>query len=164
MAIPCIYDEYNYNINTVDKGNQLAANNTRLRLCRRGGWQAIEHWLLRIVLVNCYIIAYWAGSKDTRSINFRSQVNFRSQLIDLFLFISKDLPRSNKKRISYISYYTNDLLISEYQKKHIEKRRQYVICKGLRLSDRPQKRIILGEIVCNKNRPSKTKNVEWACI
>jgi hypothetical protein len=74
--------------------------------------------------------------------------------------MSKDFPRSNKKRISYISYYTNDLLISEYQKEYIEKHRQYVVYKGLRLSDRPQKRIILGEIACNKNRPSKTKNIK----
>jgi hypothetical protein len=147
-------------MNAVDRGDQLAANNTRLRLCRRGGWQAIEHWLLCIVLVNCYIIAYWAGSEGTRSINFYSQVNFRNQLIDSLLFMSKDLPRSNKRRISYISHHTNDLLISEYQKEHMEKRRQYVACKGLRLLDRPQKRVVLGEIVCNKNRPSKTKNIK----
>jgi hypothetical protein len=74
--------------------------------------------------------------------------------------MSKDFLRSNKKRISYISYHTNDLLISEYQKEHIEKRRQYITCKGLRLLDQPQKRIILGEIACNKNKPSKTKNIE----
>jgi hypothetical protein len=43
IAIPCIYDEYNYNMNAVDKGDQLAANNIGLRLCRKGGWQAIEH-------------------------------------------------------------------------------------------------------------------------
>jgi hypothetical protein len=37
ITIPCIYDKYNYNINTVDRGDQLAANNTRLRLYRKGG-------------------------------------------------------------------------------------------------------------------------------
>jgi hypothetical protein len=74
--------------------------------------------------------------------------------------MSKDFLRSNKKQISYISYYINNLLISEYQKEHIEKHRQYIACKGLRLSDRPQKRVVLGEIVCNKNKPSKTKNIK----
>ena len=35
ISILFIYDLYNYNINAVDKGDQLAANNTRLRPCKR---------------------------------------------------------------------------------------------------------------------------------
>jgi hypothetical protein len=72
MVIFCFYNEYNYNINTIDRGNQLATNNLRLYLYHRGDWQAIEHWFLCIVLINCYIIIYWAGSKDVQLTNFCS--------------------------------------------------------------------------------------------
>jgi hypothetical protein len=67
----------------VDKGDQLAANNAGLRPCKRSGWQAVEYWLLRVVLCNCFILAIWAGPEGPRSIDIRSQVDFRNQLIVL---------------------------------------------------------------------------------
>jgi hypothetical protein len=30
-------------MNTIDQGDQLAANNAGLRYCTQGGWQAVEH-------------------------------------------------------------------------------------------------------------------------
>jgi hypothetical protein len=43
IAIPLFWDLYNHNMNAVDRGDQLAAMNTGLRHCVRGGWQAVEH-------------------------------------------------------------------------------------------------------------------------
>jgi hypothetical protein len=37
MSIPLFFDLYNYNINTIDQGDQLAVINPRLRYCVRGG-------------------------------------------------------------------------------------------------------------------------------
>jgi hypothetical protein len=72
MSIPLFFELYNYNINTIDRGDQLAAINPGLRYYVRGGWQAVEHWLLRVVLCNCFILALWACPEGSREINFRS--------------------------------------------------------------------------------------------
>jgi hypothetical protein len=37
MSIPLFFDLYNYNINTIDRGDQFAAINPGLRHCVRGG-------------------------------------------------------------------------------------------------------------------------------
>jgi hypothetical protein len=163
MSIPLFYDLYNYNMNAVDRADQLAANNAGLRKCRRGGWQALEHWLLRVVLCNCFILALWGGPDGDRPINFRSQRDFRQQLIDSLLVMSKDLPRSKKRRISHISDRAEVLPVSHHEKESTKKRRQCVACAGLRLSDRPQKRVALATIAANKGRPNKTRIVRSHC-
>jgi hypothetical protein len=48
LSIPAIADRYNYH---------MAAQNPGLRHVERGGHQALEHWLLRTVLINCYLLA-----------------------------------------------------------------------------------------------------------
>jgi hypothetical protein len=71
MSIPLFYNLYNFNINAMDRADQLAANNPGLRLCRRGGWQVIEHWLLCVILYNYFILALWRNPENARPINFR---------------------------------------------------------------------------------------------
>jgi hypothetical protein len=112
MPIPLFWDLYNHNMNSVDRGDQLAVINAGLRHMARGGWQAIEHWLLRVVLCNCFILAWWAGPDSPREINFRNQQDFCNQLINSLLYISKDIARSKKRRISYISQDAESSLVS----------------------------------------------------
>jgi hypothetical protein len=57
LSILAIADEYNYHMGAVDAFDQLTGQNAGLRPVWRGGHQALEHWLLRTVLVNCYLLA-----------------------------------------------------------------------------------------------------------
>jgi hypothetical protein len=72
LSIPAIADEYNYHMGAVDAFDHLTAQNAGLRPVRRGGHQALEHWLLRIVLVNCYLLALYSSAPEPRQVSFRS--------------------------------------------------------------------------------------------
>jgi hypothetical protein len=78
LAIPAITERYNYYIGVVDEFNHLTAQNARLRHVVRGGHQAFKHWLLRTVLVNCYILSYHSDVLEPREVSFRSQQVFRT--------------------------------------------------------------------------------------
>ena len=103
LLIPAIADGYNYHMGAVNEFDHLIAQNTGLRHVRRGGAQALEHWLLRIVLVNSYLLALYSDAPEPRQINFRSQQDFRRQLIGALLAMGKDSNVSLKRRISKIS-------------------------------------------------------------
>jgi hypothetical protein len=90
-------------------------------------------------------------------------VDFRNQLIDSLLHMSKDIARSKKRRVSHISQDAEILPVSHYQKVKTGDRRQYVNCKGLRFQDRPQKRVVLGAIAANNQRATKRVISFWAC-
>jgi hypothetical protein len=87
----------------IDEFNHLTAQNTGLRHVKRGGAQALEHWLLRTVLVNSYLLALYSDVPEPRQINFRSQQDFRRQLVGALLAMGKDSDISPKRRISRIS-------------------------------------------------------------
>lgn len=53
-----LYNKYNYNINAINKNDQLAINNPRLCLYYKGDWQTIKYQILYIILINYYIIIY----------------------------------------------------------------------------------------------------------
>jgi hypothetical protein len=65
-------DEYNYHMGAVDGFDHLTAQNPGLRTVRRGGAQALEYWLLRTVLVNCYLLALCSDVPEPRQVSFRS--------------------------------------------------------------------------------------------
>ncbi|PQE31534.1 hypothetical protein CJF32_00011264 [Rutstroemia sp. NJR-2017a WRK4] len=44
----------------IDQGDQLLASNAGLRQVRRGGWQALEHWLFQTVLTNIVQYCTWS--------------------------------------------------------------------------------------------------------
>jgi len=73
LSIPAITDEYNYHMGAVDEFNHLTAQNAGLRHVERGGYQALEHWLLRTVLINYYLLALYSDLPEPREVNFRSQ-------------------------------------------------------------------------------------------
>jgi hypothetical protein len=57
----------------VDGFDHLTAMNSGLRRVKRGAHQALEHWLLRTVLVNTYVIAQiWLREEEL--VKLRSQV------------------------------------------------------------------------------------------
>jgi hypothetical protein len=148
LKIPAI-DGYNYHIGTVNEFDHLIAQNVGLRHVKRGGAQALEHWLLRIVLVNSYLLALYSDAPEPRQINFRSQQDFRRQLIGALLAMGKDSNVSPKRRISKISQSADQEPIQSHERVKMERPRECVNCKGLRFGDWPKKRVALGEIVAN---------------
>ncbi|CZT44247.1 uncharacterized protein RSE6_04384 [Rhynchosporium secalis] len=73
LYIPIIADCYNYGMGAVDEFDHLIAQNAGLRHIERGGHQAIEHWELRTVLSNSYVLALRVNVPlPRRPINFRS--------------------------------------------------------------------------------------------
>jgi hypothetical protein len=71
LLIPAIADGYNYHIGAVDEFDHLIAQNAGLRHVKEGGAQALEHWLLRTILVNSYLLALYSNAPEPRQINFR---------------------------------------------------------------------------------------------
>jgi hypothetical protein len=76
LSIPVVADEYNYHIRAIDGFDHLIAQNPRLWTIRRGGAQALEHWLLQTVLVNCYLLALCSDIPESRQVSFKSQQDF----------------------------------------------------------------------------------------
>ena len=72
LLIPAIADGYNYHMGAIDKFNHLIAQNAGLQHVRRGGAQALKHWLLYTVLVNSYLLALCSNAPELRQINFKS--------------------------------------------------------------------------------------------
>jgi hypothetical protein len=77
LSIPAIADGYNYHMGAVNEFDHLTAQNASLRHVKRGGHQALEHWLLRTVLINCYLLALCSDMPEPRQVSFRSQQDFR---------------------------------------------------------------------------------------
>ena len=72
LSIPAIADGYNYHIGAVDEFDHLTTQNAGLRHVERGGHQVLEHWLLRTVLINYYLLALCSDIPEPRAISFRS--------------------------------------------------------------------------------------------
>jgi hypothetical protein len=73
LSIPVIADGYNYYIGAVNEFNYLTAQNAGLQHVERGGHQVLEYWLLRTVLINCYLLALYSNVPEPRQVSFRSQ-------------------------------------------------------------------------------------------
>ena len=55
----------------IDVADQLASLNSGRRRIKREAWQALDQWLLVIILVNCYLVAFYSDIKEERQIKFR---------------------------------------------------------------------------------------------
>jgi hypothetical protein len=141
----------------VDEFDHLTAQNPGLRPVRRGGAQALEHWLLRTVLVNCYLLALCSDVPEPRQVSFRSQQDFRKQLIGSLLSMSRDMSICPKRRISRISEGADQVPLRSHEQVKMGKRGWCVACRGLRFGDRPQKRVALSEIASNLGRKSTNR-------
>jgi hypothetical protein len=149
LIIPQLYNSYNYNIGAVNKHNNITSQNAGLKPVIKEGYQAIEHWLFRVALVNSYLLSLYSDLEALREVKFRSQQDFRIQLINSLFHIAKDVQVSSKRRISYMSTNAQSSSATKYKIIKIKWRKDCVCYKGLRLKDRPQKRMALGEIAAN---------------
>ena len=164
LSIPVITDAYNYHMGAVDEFDHLTAQNPGLRCVKRGGSQALEHWLLRTVLVNCYLLALCSDVPEPRQVSFRSQQDFRKQLIGSLLSMAKDTSICPKRRISRISEGVDQVPLQSHEQVKMGGKRGYcVVCKGLRFGDRPQKRVALGVIATNSGRKNSNHSSRVGC-
>lgn len=163
LPIPVIADSYNYGMGAVDEFDHLSAQNAGLRHVRRGGHQAIEHWLLRVALVNCYTLAKRGRDSLLTNTTLRSQVSFREVIIQGLLQLGESDRRSSKKRIAIIDPSADYKDPTLHQVIKMEKRSWCVACKGGRFQDRPIKRVALGAIAANKGREFVKRQTIYGC-
>ena len=161
LSIPTIADEYNYHIGAVDEFNHLTTQNASLWHVERGGYQALEHWLLRTVLINCYLLALCSDLPEPREVNFRSQQDFRRQLISALITKSNGGKHYPKRGISRISGRADQVPIKAHKQVKLKRVGEYVNCKGLRFTDRPKRRLLLSQIAANQGRGSSRHESQY---
>jgi hypothetical protein len=162
FSIPVITDGYNYYMGAVDEFDYLTAQNTGLRYVERGGHQALEHWLLRTVLINCYLLALYSNIPEPRQVSFRSQQDFRRQLISTLIAKGRDSKICPKQRILQISQEAKVPIQSHKQVK-LSKAGKYICYKSMRYRDRPKKRVVLAQITANQGRESSRHQSIYGC-
>jgi hypothetical protein len=135
LSIPAIADKYNYYMRAVNEFNYLTAQNASLRHVKRGRHQALEHWLLRTVLINCYLLALYSNLPEPREVNFRSQQDFRRQLISALITKSNKGEHCPKKEISRISGGADQVPIRAHKQVKLERVGKYINYKGLRFTN-----------------------------
>ena len=91
---------------------------------------------------------------EPREVSFRSQQDFRRQLISGLIAKGKDSEICPKRRISRISQTAIQTPVQSHKQVKMAKRGRCVAYKGLRYRDRPRKRIALGQIASNLGRES----------
>jgi hypothetical protein len=104
-----------------------------------------------------------SAREATPDINFRSQKHFRSQLISSLLELGKAALPSAKKRVAYLSIEAASIPLEKHQLVKMKSRRHCVACKGLRHSDRPQKRRALSKIIGNAGRSTENRSTSFRC-
>ena len=129
----------------------------------RGGHQALEYWLLRTVLVNSYLLALRSDLPKPRQVSFRSQQEFRRQIIGSLLAMGRSSEICPKRGISRISQEADYVPTREHEQVKFAKRGECVCYKGLRLRDRLQKRLALREIAANQGRGSYRHDSFYGC-
>jgi len=163
LEIPKVANSYNYCMGAVDEFDHLTSQNAGLRHVERGGHQAIEHWLFRGILTNCYLLAKRSDAPLPREVNFRSQQDFRRQLVGALLAKGDDTYRSPKKRVAHVAFEADETSPELHQRIKMDKRGYCKACMGGRFSDRPKKRVALGEIAANTGRQTAKHQTIWGC-
>ena len=163
LSIPAIADGYNYHMGAVDEFDHLTAQNAGLWHVRRGGHQALDHWLLCTVLINCYLLALYSDIPEPRQVSFRSQQDFRWQLISALVTKSRASEICPKRGISHISQGADDLPPKAHEQVKLGKRERCVCCKGLWFTDWPKKRVALAQIASNQGRESTRHESFYGC-
>jgi hypothetical protein len=164
LPILKVYNKYNFNMLQVNQFDHIASQNNSLRPVRRGGYQSIEHWLLRSVLINTYLLALYSDVAEPRQVKFRSQEKFRINIIEALLQKAKLSHISKKRTISYISTEADDTPAFQHTQVSVKVQKDCVCCKGIRLGDRPQKRVALAQIAANEKRSSKRTSTVYRCL
>ena len=162
LAIPICFDQYNQHMGQVDNFDQLTSSCPGWRPIRRGGWQAIEHWLLLVVLINTYVIVQQARKASDILKSLRNQQEHREAIYEGLLKLAQHTHFNPKKR-PMITKETDELDIRGHCLIRIESRLACVYCAGKRPSSagfRVKKRKVLGEASMsdlNKNTRTSMK-------
>ncbi|KAG9243025.1 hypothetical protein BJ878DRAFT_576918 [Calycina marina] len=116
-------------MNAVDVFDQLSFYNPGLRRVKRGAHQAVEHWLLRVVLENTYTIAQMVLGEDHIRPAMRNQKAWRDRIIDGLLAAANrepirghQDPINPKRQIGQISTDVLDTPLSEHEKQKSNKK------------------------------------------
>lgn len=164
LFIPTLYDSYNYEMGAVDRHDQLVATLAGLRRVRRGGTQALEHWLLVTVLVNTYLLSYFSDDTDTPDVNFRSQKDFRKQIIDALLHKGTQIsPPSQNRTILHRNPESNQIPVHRHKLVKMKTRRKCASCAGLRYGDKLLRRLPLAQIAGNRERQKERVSTFFGC-
>ncbi len=164
LEIPVLFDKYNLNMGAVDEHNNMASRNAGLRPIQRGGHQAIEHWLLQVVLVNCYLLALLGGEDNEREISFRSQKDFQEQqLAEALLYCGTKGQIVPKSTVSHISTNAESLPFKDHELVKLSVRKRCVCCAGLQAGDRPQKQVTLAQIAINSKQENRRTDTIYSC-
>lgn len=102
LYIPEIVDDYNFCMGDVDEFDHLTANNAGFRRVRRGGHKVIEHWILRGVLSNYYLICKRFDQPISEKLRLANQVEFRRRLTLSLFKLGASTSRVPSKRVSYV--------------------------------------------------------------
>ena len=95
--------------------------------------------------------------------SFRSQQDFRRQLVGALLAKGRDSEVCPKRRIGQISEEATQLPVRLHEQVKLEKPGKCVCCKGLRYGDRPRKRVALAQIATNQRRESSRHQSIYGC-
>jgi hypothetical protein len=87
-------------------------------------------------------------------VSFRSQQDFRRQLVSALVIKGQGSKICPKRRISQISHTAGQELLSSHKLIRMSKRGFCIACKGLRFRDRPRKRVALSKMASNMGRES----------
>jgi hypothetical protein len=155
LEIPQFIDDYNHQMNAVDRGDQLRSYNAGLRRIRKGGWHAIWHFLFNVVLVNSYLLSFYSKVSITRK--YTSQLDFR---IELYTALIKESKKKVRKR--KIDIPENHEL--EHRIERLGSLRDCYVCKERGHARVPKKRQILGEISANSRPNQRPRASRSGCI
>jgi hypothetical protein len=162
LPIPKLIDDYNHNMNAVDRADQLRASKPGVRRVRRGGWHALWLFMFNITLCNSFKLS-----------SVQTQEKFRTMLYKRLL----EEGASTRKR-KWVNYSLEPDLFSaskkqEIQEDHVPAQHKQVHrgkigeCKGCKLIGRtrsPNKRRILGEISLNTRNNTRPKRSYYGCL
>jgi hypothetical protein len=100
---------------------------------------------------------------EPREVSFRSQQDFRRQLITALVAKSRESEICPKRRISRISGGADQVPVREHKQVKLGRRGPCVNCKGLRFKDRLKKRLPLSQIAANQGRSSSRHDSCYRC-
>ena len=163
LEIPELYDCYNHNMLAIDLADQYAGSNGGKRRIRRGAWQALDQWLLITVLVNTYLVSFYSDIDGERPINFRSQRDFRIQIIEGLLAMGKD--DMGIKRAPKASINTSIQGIQNIPHHRVKRRarKDCAACKGYTYWNRPQRGPPLALKRANQKQEITRRSTIYGC-
>jgi hypothetical protein len=159
--IPLLYHRYNININSVDTRDQLRSYKNETVRRRRGGWQAVDGFLLVTVLTNSYLITLHADYN--RELKMRSQDDFRRDIMVGLFKIGNYVQVLLKRQLAHSQRDYLKIPIHRHTQVKMPTRKDCAACKGSRYGDNPPKRVALAEVAANQRRSSKRKSSSYGC-